>query len=244
MRRSLLFLAAVCVLPFAARAQQNLIPNSNLSDPVPLKGWRYDFPYQDWYKKNASYTRQVEMGGKKCALLDLPPGVAGNEGGKIESALVPCEPGATYRAEAWCYLPEVGAKVHAEVFAVNPRTDLAAPPDPAAKNPNNSVFRIPEGDGHPALVMIYRKQFPDPAGGAKWSKVETTFTAPWEWEVGLGKDTNNRTVYQKVKPAFASIKAYTFGGTMAAAKSYFTEFKLFKIKDPDPAGAPKGGLVR
>ena len=237
-------LVALALFSGRVAAQQNLIPNSNLSDPVPLKGWRVDFPYQDWYKKNVTYVKQVDMGGKKCALVDLLPGVAGNEGGKVETALVACEPGATYRAEAECYLPEIGAKVHAEVFAVNPRADLAAPPDPNAKNPNNSIFRIPESDGHPALVMIYRKQFPDPAGGAKWSKVETTFTAPLEWEAGLGKDERGKTVYKKLTPAYVSIKAYTFGATMAAAKAYFTNFKLFKIKGPDPAAAPKGGLVR
>ena len=107
------------------------------------------------------------MAGKRCALLDLPEGVPGNEGGKIETALVPCEPGATYRAEIECYLPELAAKCHAEVFAVNPNPNTTAPPDPnAEKNPVTTIFRIPEGDGHPPLVMIYRKQFPDPAGSA------------------------------------------------------------------------------
>lgn len=226
-------LIVLLALTLSAKGQQNLIPNSNFTDPAPLQNWRVDFPYQDWYQKNASYVKQTEIGGKRCAVIDLPPGVAGNEGGKIETALVPCEPGATYRAEAECYLPEIGAKVHAEVFAANPRTDLTAPGDTHAKNPNTTIFRIPEGDGHPALIMVYRKQFPDPPGGAKWSKIETTFTVPLEWEVNLGKDARNKSIYQKVKPAFVSIKGYTFGATMAAGKAYFTGFKLFKIKAPE-----------
>ena len=141
-------------------AQQNLIPNFNFADPTPLKGWRVDFPYQDWYKKNVTYVKQTTMGGKRCAVIDLPPGIAGNEGGKIETAVVQCEPGASYRAEVEAYLPDFSAKVHAEVFAANPRPELAAPPDPNAKNPNNSIFRIPEGDGHPALIMITANNSP------------------------------------------------------------------------------------
>jgi hypothetical protein len=242
-----LILIVFCVL-FAGliktSAQQNLIPNFNFADPTPLKGWRVDFPYQDWYKKNVTYVKQTDIAGKRCAVIDLPPGIAGNEGGKIETALVPCESGATYRAEVEAYLPDFSAKVHAEVFAANPRPELAAPPDPNAKNPNNSIFRIPEGEGHPALIMIYRKQFPDPPKGAKWSKVETTFTVPMEWDVNLGKDANNRSVYKKVKPAYMSLKAYTYEATMGAGKAYFTDFKLFKTKGPDASAPPKGGLAR
>ena len=65
-------------LAFAAgaRAQQNLIPNFNFADPIPLKGWRVDFPYQDWYVKNAGYIKQVDMASKRCVLLDLPGGRA------------------------------------------------------------------------------------------------------------------------------------------------------------------------
>ena len=99
-------LFAVCALLSClskTSAQQNLIPNFNFADPTPLKSWRVDFPYQDWYKKNVTYVKQTTMGGKRCAVIDLPPGIAGNEGGKIETALVPCEPGATYRAEVEAY---------------------------------------------------------------------------------------------------------------------------------------------
>src|SRR5690349_4794122 len=97
-----------------AGAQENLIPNWNFADPIPLKSWRFDFPYQDWYKKNAGYVRETTMAGKKCAELSLPPGVAGNEGGKIETALVPAIPGATYYAEVECLLPEFSGMLHAE----------------------------------------------------------------------------------------------------------------------------------
>ena len=128
---------------------------------------------------------------------------------------------------------------------MNPNPNTTAPPDPnAEKNPVTTIFRIPEGDGHPPLVMIYRKQFPDPAGGAKWGKVETIFTVPFEWEANLGKDERNKSIYKKIKPAFISLKAYTFGATPGPGKSYFTNFKLFKTKDADPNAAPKWGTVK
>lgn len=263
MKRALFTLIAVLAARCAGIAQQNLIPNHDFSDPVPLKGWRVDFPYQDWYVKNAGYVKHVTMAGKRCAIIDLPPGVAGNEGGKIETALVPAIPGATYRAEVECYLPELSAKIHAEAFAVNPdpRTQITEQGQPVkpggadkpanpdmpkrdAKGPVTTIFRIPATGTMPALLAIYRAQFPDPAGGAKWVKVEREFTLPWEWEVNLGKDERNKNKHVKVKPAYLSIKAYTYGATMGAGKSYFTNFKLFKIKDPDPAGAPKGGTLR
>ena len=123
MRASLALSALLLVSPVVLRAQQNLVPNPGFTDPTALKGWRYDFPYQDWYKKNAGYIRETTMGGKKCVEISLPPGIAGNEGGKIETALIPAEPGATYYAEVECLLPEFSAMLHAEAYAVDPRDD-------------------------------------------------------------------------------------------------------------------------
>lgn len=225
----LLFVA----VSLTALAQQNLIPNWNFADPVPLKGWRVDFPYQDWYAKNVTYVKQTTMTGKKCAVLELPPGIAGNEGGKIETALVPAIPGATYRAEVEALLPDFSAKVHAEAYAIDPRTEVVRK-DVESKGTKITIMRIPEMDGHPPLVMIYRAQFPDPAKGSAWAKVQKEFTIPRTWKIGA----------QNVPPAFLTIKAFTYEATMGAGKAYFTNFKLVKIKDPGAVEAPVSGGVK
>ena len=201
----------------------NLIPNWNFSDPVPLKFYRYDFPYQGAYAKNKGYVSQVEYLGRKCALLDLPPGVAGNEGAKIETALVPVVPGATYRVEVSACLPELAAKIHVEAYGEDPRDELTRK-DTEAKGPNISIMRIPEGDGHKPLVVIFRAQLPDPAGGGKWTKAEREFVMV-PGGIIAGK---------QVKPVLMAIKAVTYGATMGAGKAYFTDFKLTKVKDPTP----------
>ena len=95
-------------------------------------------------------------------------------------------------------------------------------------------MRSPEGDGHPPLVMIYRKQFPDPPKGKSWVKVATDFTLPMEWEIAG----------EPAKPAFLVIKAYTYEGTMNAGRACFTNFKLFKTKEPSASAASKPGILR
>ena len=207
----------------AQAAGGNLIPNWNFSDPVPLKFYRYDFPYQGAYANNKGYISQVEFEGRKCAKIDLPPGIAGNEGGKIETALVPAIPGATYRVEVSAALPKFFGKVHVEVYAEDPRDEITRK-DTEAKGPNISIMRIPEGDGHKPLVVIFRAQLPDPQGGGKWSKVEREFAVP-PGGIIAGKP---------VKPVLMAIKAFTGGATMEAGASYYTDFKLTKVKDPAP----------
>lgn len=214
-------------------AQQNLVPNFNFADPVPLKGWRVDFPYQDWYKKNVTYVKQTTMAGKPCAMIELPPGVAGNEGGKVETALLPAVPGATYHAEVEALLPDFSAKIHAECYAVDPREEVTRE-DTGKKGTEISIMRIPEGNGHPPLVMIYRKQFPDPPKGKSWVKVATDFTLPMEWEIAG----------EPARPAFLVIKAFTYEGTQSAGRAYFTNFKLFKTKDSIPGAVSKPDSLR
>ena len=193
----------------------NLIPNWNFSDPVPLKGWRVDFPYQDWYVKNVTYVSQVEMQGKKCAQIALPAGVAGNEGGKVETALVPVIPGATYRGEVWALLPDFSSKVICEVYAPDPRDEITRK-DTESKGAKITIARIPEGDGHPPK-------------GSKWVKVEKEFTVP---PAGI-------IAGQQSKPTLMTIKGYTYEATQSAGKSYFTDFKLVKVKDPTPGSGTK-----
>ena len=206
----------------------NLVPNWNFSDPVPLKFYRYDFPYQGAYAKNKEYVSQVEYKGKKCAQLDLPPGVAGNEGGKVETALVPAIGGATYRVEVSAALPKFAAKVHLEVYAEDPRDEITRK-DTDAKGPNISIMRIPEGDGHKPLVVIFRGQLDDPKGGGDWEKVVRDITV-----VPAGIIAG-----KQVKPVLMAIKAVTFAGTMEGGKSYFTDFKITKVKDPAPGSGTR-----
>ena len=223
-------LLALLLLTGSAIAQQNLIPNGSFSDPVPLKGYRVDFPYQDWYAKNAGYLSQTTMAGRKCAMISLPPGVAGNEGGKIETALVPAEPGATYRVEVSALLPDFSAKIHCECYAVDPRAELVRA-DEETKGVRITIMRRPAMDGLPALVQIYRAQMPDAPKGGQWAKVEREFTLPLEW----------KAAGTMVKPAYLTIKAFTYEATMGAGKAYFTDFKLTKIKSAAPGAAPKQG---
>ena len=226
MRTHLLCALASLCLSAATFAQQNLIPNWNFADPTPLKSWRVDFPYQDWYKKNVTYVKQTTMEGKRCAEIELPPGIAGNEGGKIETALVPAVPGATYRVEAEALLPDFSAKIHAEAYAADPRDEVTRK-DTESKGTKITIMRIPEGDGHPPLVMVYRAQLPDPPKGKKWARVEREFTLP---PAGI-------IAGKQVKPMFLTVKAFTYEGTQSAGKAYFTDFKLTKIKDPAPGVA-------
>jgi hypothetical protein len=231
--KPLLFLLVLFAVAASVRAQQNLVPNFGFTDPTPLKGWRVDFPYQDWYKKNVTYVKQTTMSGRSCAMIELPQGVAGNEGGKVETALIPAVPGATYHAEVEALLPDFSAKIHAECYAVDPR-DEDERKETESKGTKISIMRIPEGDGHPPLVMIYRKQFPDPPKGKSWARVSTDFTLPMEWDIAG----------EPAKPAFLVIKAFTYEGTQNAGRAYFTNFKLFKTKDPGANAAPQAGILR
>ena len=202
-----LAMIAIC----RAGTQTNLIPNPDFSDPKnPLLGWRTAFPYEPWYVDNAGYVKPATEQGKKCAVVELPPGVAGNQGGKIESMLVKAEPGAVYRVDVDCMTWDFGAKLHAEAWTHDPK-----PIDKPDK------FRVPATADHPALVMCYRAQIPDAPGGSKtWSSTGREFTVP-------------RTVVvagEEQKPEWLSVKVVVYGATPKGGKSFFTNFRLVKIK--------------
>jgi len=208
--RSLIFLLTA-LAGIHVHAQTNLIPNPNFSDAKnPLLGWRTAFAYEPWYVENVKYVTGGNQLGKTCAALDLPPGVAGNQGGKIESAFVKAEPGATYRVEIDCMTFDFGAKLHAEAWTHDPR--------PA---PKPDKFCVPATDDHPALVMCYRAQMPDPPGRSKkWSTISREFTVP-ETVTVAGEEQ---------KPEYLSLKAVVYAGTQSGGKSYFTNFRLYRIK--------------
>lgn len=195
-----------------AFAQQNLIPNGDFSDREPLKGWRVDFPYQSWYVKNVDYVRGTTQEGRKCVEISLPPGVAGMQGGKVETALIPAVPGATYKVSIDCMTWDFTAKMHAEAYTTDPRP---------GGTQSKSLFIIPGTNGAPNKVMCWRAQLPDPPGAShKWSTVSREFTV-----------TNKVSIAGvECKPEFIVVKAVVFYGTMGAGKSYFTNFRLTRVR--------------
>lgn len=217
----------------ASAAETNLIPNWNFADPTPLKSYRYQYPEQEQYVTNGKFVSQKVMLGKKCAELDLPAGVAETQGAKIETALVPIEPGATYRVEVGCLAWDYTAKIVVNVYAPDPRPEEVQK-ETEAKGRKITIARIAAGDGHPALDNFYNARLPDLKGDPKkWIKVEREFTVPMEWTIAK----------TKVKPTLAAIKVVVIGGH-AAGKSYYTDFKLVKIKEPGAMPTTKDGIVR
>ena len=213
-----LHFALLCLLgalfSHPASAQTNLVPNGDFSAAEPLATWRIDFPYAEPYINNKTYLSATTQNGRKCVQIDLPPGVAGNEGGKIESAFIPAEPGATYRVEIDCLTWDFSAKTFVEAWVIDPKPI-----------PQPDKFRIPAMDGHPPLLTVYRAQIPDPKAHSKvWQTVSREFTLPKVCRVG-GKD---------IALEYLSLKAYTYEGTLNGGKAYFAHFRLYKIKEAPP----------
>jgi len=214
LRKSVPVLAMLFVLPaLAAGEPKNLLPNGGFEGKDPLKGWLTAFPDEAFYKDNAPYVKlaaAAEAGGRRAVVLDLPPGIAGNQGGKLESVPVPVIPGATYRIEVDCMTWDLSAKIHAEAWSTDPNPDQ-----------KRTIFRRAPMDGRPALIMCYRAQVPSPPGGAKsWSTAHRDFTVP-KTVVVAGKEQ---------APEFISVKVVNYGATMDAGKSYFSNFRLFLVE--------------
>ena len=206
-----LAILTLLALSLTASAQTNLVPNGDFSAADPLAGWRIDFPYAQPYIKNKNYLSVTTQNARKCVLINLPPRVAGNEGGKIESAFIKAEPGATYRVEIDCLTWDFKAKTFVEAWIIDPKPI-----------PQPDKFRVPAMDGHPPLLTVYRAQIPDPKGDSKtWQTVSREFTLPKTTKVA-GKD---------VPPEYLTLKAFSYKGTQEAGKSYFANFRLYKIKE-------------
>lgn len=191
--------------------QTNLIPNPDFSDSKnPLQTWRAAFPYESWYVDNIKYVEPATQLGRSCIVIKLPPGVAGNQGGKIESAFIKAEPGATYRVEIDCMTWDFSAKLHAEAWTHDPRP-----------NSKPDKFCVPATADHSALVMCYRAQMPDPpANSKKWSTISREFTVP---ETVTVADADQQ-------PEYLSLKAVVYAATPNGGKSFFTNFRLYKIR--------------
>lgn len=220
-------LVAACLtlsVPTLAAEEKNLLPNGNFEGREPLAGWLTRFPDEAFYKDNGPYVKVApasEAGGRKAVVLDLPPGIAGNQGGKIESVPVPVVPGATYRIEVDCMTWDFGAKIHAEAWSSDPNPDQ-----------KRTIFRRAPMDGRPALIMCYRAQVPSPPSGAKsWTTARREFKVPAKVVVA-GKDQ---------VPEFISVKVVAYAATMDAGKSYFSNFRLTRV---DPAASDKAPAMK
>lgn len=214
---------ASVLLATSARAQ-NLVPNWNFGNPTPLKSWRVDFPTQETFRKNAGCVKQATVEGMRCAVLEVPAGTAS---AKIETALVPAVPGATYRVEAEVLLSDSPATIRAEAYGVDPR-DEAGRSAVESKPGRSAPATIAEGDGHPPLVLTFQAPLPEPAKEAKWAKVEREFTLPATSDVAG----------RPVKPIFLLVRAAARGSPLKTGKACFTNFKLIKVKDPRGLASP------
>jgi len=190
----------------------NLLPNGGFEGKDPLHGWLTVFPDEAFYKDNGPYVKMAapaEAGGRRAVVLDLPAGIAGNQGGKLESVPVPVVPGAIYHLEVDCMTWDLSAKIHAEVWSRDPHPEQ-----------KRTIFRRAPAVGRPALMMCYRAQVPSPPDTSKtWSTTGRDFTVPTTVRVA-GKDQ---------PPEFVSVKVVNYGATMAAGKSYFANFRLWRV---------------
>ncbi|KAB2640171.1 MAG: hypothetical protein DVB25_04410 [Verrucomicrobia bacterium] len=198
-------------------SDKNLLPNGGFEGKDALHGWLTVFPDEEFYKDNGPNVKLApagDLGGRRAVLLDLPAGIAGNQGGKLESVPVPVEPGASYHVEVDCMTWDLSAKIHAEAWSRDPHPEQ-----------KRTIFRRAAAAGRPALIMCYRAQVPSPPGNSKvWSSAGRDFTVP-NSVVVAGKDQ---------KPEFISLKVVNYGATMGPGKSYFANFRLFRL-EPKPA---------
>lgn len=209
-----LCLTCSCSQATAKDEDTNLIPNGDFRALPPMQYWRIDFPYEPAYKNNARYVfplKEPGPAGLPSVTISLPPGVGGNEGGKIESALFPASPGSLYRVAVDCKTTDLLAKLHVEAWVEDP-----APPSEPSK------FRIPAKESSPALVMCYRAQIPSPPPKSNvWTTAEREFTLPAEVLVGG----------RKTKPLFLSVKAFVYVDSMKAGQASFANFRLVLVRE-------------
>jgi hypothetical protein len=210
-KASFLIISALLWPVIACGEEKNLLPNGNFEGKEPLKGWLTDFPDEAFYKGNSPYVKMAAAGERKAVVLDLPAGIAGNQGGKIESVPVPVVAGATYKVEVDCMTWDLSAKIHAEAWSADPHPEQ-----------KRTIFRRAPADGRPAMMMCYRAQVPSPPGNSKvWTTAGREFKVP-KTVVIAGKDQ---------APEFISVKVVNYGATMGAGKSYFTNFRLTFVND-------------
>ena len=163
------------------------IPNGDVSDPT-LKGFRfrYDSPpnQQEQYVGNHKWVKSGVVQGRKCVMIQAPASVLAIQTAKVESALVPVEPGATYRYDVDYCVDKTQTKMWAETFVVDPRPDRVREEE-ESKGKKVSIMRFSPENGMPAIIMVHRAQAPDLPGVASWGTATKEFTIPKEWPLTL-----------------------------------------------------------
>ena len=166
-------------------------------------------------------------------MIELPAGIAGNEGGKVETALMqPAVPGATYRVERWRRCFRTSARRFTPRLTRPDPRDAVTRLDTESKGTKITVMRIPEGDGHPPLVMVYRAQLPDPPKGNKWVKVQRGVHA------AARRRSSRAKAGEAALPHRESL--YLLRGSMSAGKAYFTP----TLADEDQGSRARHGDAR
>jgi hypothetical protein len=201
----------------------NLVPNGDASRG--LEGWHLAFPYFEQYVKNHTYIKlapQRGPNGKNAILIDLPPGVVGGAGGRVQTGWIKAEPGATYVAFIACMTNDANLKLFAEAFTTDPDSEKAttSEKDPS-KRRRVSIMRYPAEGSYPPLAMCYRAQFPDPPEKSKaWTIMAREFTIP----------TTVTISGREQPPEYLCLKAHLWAATQSAVKGYVADFRLYMIK--------------
>ncbi len=165
------------------------VPNGDCSDSS-LRGFRYRYDaqvpnMQEQYVENHKWVSHQVIEGRKCVAIRAPKSVLEIQTAKVETALVPIEPGATYKYMVDVYLDQVGCKMWAETFAVDPRPD-AVREEEEAKGKRISLFRFRPENGYPALFMVHRSaDSGGPNDPKTWGTWEKEATLPAEWTATL-----------------------------------------------------------
>jgi hypothetical protein len=150
-----------------------------------LKGFRFRYDAlpnrQEQYVENHKWISHQALDGRKCVAIRAPKSVLEIQTAKVETAVVPVEPGATYKYMVDVYLDQTSCKMWAETFAVDPRPD-AVREEEEAKGKRTSLFRFRPENGLPAMMMIHRSaDSGGPSEPKTWGTWEKEATLPMEW---------------------------------------------------------------
>jgi len=207
-------LAPLCLS--AASDGTNLIPNGDMKATDPAQGFFLSFPYQGAYVKNADFAKPGQLGGRTCIVMSADDKYVGMKGVKVLSPLARVEEGKSYKASVDLYreLKQTHFKVFVELYAEDPR------PNPSISS--IQTMQIPAGDGHPALVEVYKRDLNIKTGIPlkEWTKVETDLQVPAKESLKvLGKPAV--ASYATIKVIILGAGSYDFIHTAGA-----TNFQL------------------
>ncbi len=191
-------LAPLCLS--AASDGTNLIPNGDMKAADPAQGFFISFPYQGAYVKNADFVKPGQLGGRTCIVMQGSDKYMGVSGLKVLSPLAKVEEGKPYKASVDLYreLKQTHFKIFVELYAEDPR------PNPTL---NVQTMQIPAGEGHPALILVYKRDLTITAKGGippeKWTTVETDLDVPLK--------ENLKVLGKPAVASYATIKVLALG---------------------------------